>query len=456
MSMPSVKHGLVAAALVAGMTAALISTGALHRNRAIAASPASQPLSAKLAHLAPDKKAFITDPRQLARFNLTLEKVEVAIANFDDAAVDTYVSALMAAVASNRYQQGDFTETEFNLKFPRINAGTTLRPAILDSYPREPGPFSLDRYVNQKTGIPTFAHAPVAVRKDDLVAGKVEVAFVGAPLDMSSGYRDAKHAPAFIRAMDGLSGIDPDTGINPNVALRLADYGNIAVDQMTAETSIAHIRTRVREIVSAGTVPFVVGGDHSVMYGDVAGTVDQLGKGSVGVVLIDAHAELAPGEHTISDNQAMRRLIADGIVPASNVVIVAIRDPGLSPQDRQQFERDGGRIYGMTEIRRMGWAKAVDGIVKDARKGARNVFVSFDISALDPAYAGGAGRPEPGGLDVIEAKDLARTLCAENHVVGFDMLDVAPVMDPTYRTTLNANSVMHSCLAGMAQRKMRQ
>src|SRR6185312_16863146 len=115
-------------------------------------------------------------------------------------------------------------------------------------FKRRPGPFSLDRYLHQESGIPTFAHAPVALRKDDLTTGKVEVAFIGVPVDLSSGYRDAKHAPAILRGVSGLTGVDPDTGIDTNVALRLADYGNVSTDQMSDERTVAHARDRIKEI----------------------------------------------------------------------------------------------------------------------------------------------------------------------------------------------------------------
>jgi arginase family enzyme len=444
------KRLLAAAAIVAGGAVLTIALGTTSHTPVNAAAMTA---ASKIEKLAPEKRAFITDPKELARFELTPEKLELIFANFDDAGVDTYVSALMNAVASSQYKDGDFTEMPLNTKFARFNAGMTLRPPILDTYPRDAGTFSLDRYVQQKGGIPTFAKAPVAIRKDDLVASRVEVAFIGVPLDLSSGWRDAKHAPAFMRAMKGLSGIDPDTGINTNVALRLADYGNASVDNYSGERTVAHARQRIREIVSAGTVPFVVGGDHSVMYGSVAATVDELGQGNVSLVLVDAYAEMQLNEHTSSDTQSLRRLLRDGLVSPKNVTIVALRDPTLSPQDREQMVRDGVRIYGMSDIRKMGWPKALEAIGKDARRGAPNVYVSFDINALDPAYAVAAGRPVPGGLSVVEAKDLTRTLCTQHRVVGFDMLDVAPVLDPTYQTTMNANSVMHSCLAGIAQRK---
>ncbi len=421
-------------------------------------SAASPQLPAKFSTLAADKKAFLNDPQILARFGLTPEKLQLAIADFDFPALDRYVSTLMATVESEKFHPGDDhdAETALNPAAIRYNAGTTLRPAILDEYQRDAGPFSLDRYLYQKAGIPTFAHAPVAIRKEDLVAGKVEVAFVGVPLDMSSGYRDAKHAPTFMRMAGGLTGIDPFTQVDPGLVLRMADYGSFSIDFMSVERTMDHVRLMVKDTASVGTVPFVVGGDHAVMYADVAGVVDQYGKGNVSVVLVDAHAETtAIGDHFISDGQSTRRLIQDGIISAKDVTMVAIRDPELTADDAQKLKRDGVRLHSMADIKQQGWAKALDNIAKDAKKGPSNVFISFDISALDPVYAAGTGRPVPDGMSLGDASELMRKLCSENKIVGFDMLDVAPVMDVSYRTAQNANKVMHSCLAGMAVRKLK-
>ena len=104
-------------------------------------SAASPQLPAKFSTLAADKKAFLNDPQILARFGLTPEKLQLAIADFDFPALDRYVSTLMATVESEKFHPGDDhdAETALNPAAIRYNAGTTLRPAILDEYQRDAG-----------------------------------------------------------------------------------------------------------------------------------------------------------------------------------------------------------------------------------------------------------------------------------------------------------------------------
>jgi arginase family enzyme len=423
------------------------------------AAPKSKPATAasspKLAGLSKDKLDFIASTEALARLGLTPEKLRFEIDRRTPAEVDTYVTDMMAAVEASKFKPGvDVGEIALNPDAPNFNASTTLRPALFDNYQRDPGPFSLDKYISQRSGIPTFAHAPIAIRQADLVAGQVEVAFVGAPLDFSSGWRDAKHAPTVLRTMEGLSGVDVDTLIDPGLELRIADYGDISIDYMSVERSVDHVRMMVRDMASVGVTPFIVGGDHSLMYPDVAAMVDVYGKDKVGVVLLDAHTEnQADSDHLISDKQAVSRLIADGVISGKNVVQLGLRDPDASAADLTRMRGQGIRYHTMAEIDQKGWEAVLKRAIAEVRDGPDNIFVSFDISVLDPVYATGAGRPAPNGLTMREAVPLVRRLCAENKVVGFEMLDVAPILDASYKTAQNANAVMHACLTGIALHK---
>jgi len=72
---------------------------------------------------------------------------------------------------------------------------------------------------------------------------------------------------------------------------------------------------------------------------------------------------------------------------------------------------------------------------------------------LDPAFVPGTGTPVPGGLTMREALPIVRGLCAQNELVGFDIVELAPHLDATYRSALNANHILHACLTGVAMRK---
>jgi len=411
--------------------------------------------AAKIAALSPAAQAFVKDEARLALFHLTPAKLADAFRSRRPEEVAAYVASLMQVAQDAAFHPGkDASAMALNPTASAFNASTTLKPAMFDEFRREPGPISLDHYLFQKTGIPTFAHAPVAVRREDLVAGKVEVAFMGVPLDFSSGWRDGKHGPMFLRASDGLVGHDAAAGVDPATVLSLADFGDLSIDPMSVERTVDHVRFMVGQVASTGAAPFVVGGDHAVMYPDVAAIADTYGKGKFTLIQFDAHAEAeSDSEHTLSDNQALYRLLRDGVITGGQVVQVGTRGPETSAADTARLARAGVTMLGMERVEKDGWDSVASKVIAAAKAGPGAIFVSFDMSVLDPAHASGAGRPVQGGLTMREAVPLVRSVCASGKVVGFELLDPAPILDPTYRSAQAGNVILHACLAGMAQRK---
>jgi agmatinase len=108
----------------------------------------------------------------------------------------------------------------------------------------------------------------------------------------------------------------------------------------------------------------------------------------------------------------------------------------------------------MAEVQRDGWEVVMERVLREAADGPEKLYVSLDIDVLDPAYAPGTGTPEPGGLTNRELFPLIRRLCAENNLVGFDLVEYNPLTDPGYTTALNANRLIQECLTGIAMQKM--
>ncbi len=107
----------------------------------------------------------------------------------------------------------------------------------------------------------------------------------------------------------------------------------------------------------------------------------------------------------------------------------------------------------MNEIEKRGWPAVMEDVIREANEGPEYLYISFDIDALDPAYMPGTGTPEPGGLTTREAFRIVRRLCAETNVVGFELVELAPYLDPGYTTVLNSNRLVRECLVGMALRE---
>jgi guanidinobutyrase len=375
--------------------------------------------------------------------------------NKSAAEIEAYIDGMMSVVEAYQYKPGtDMAAIPLDTSNERFNAWKTKRPQSMNPR-REPGPISLNRYMSSwEPGIKTFADAPVALTPEDLVAGKVDVAIVGAPLDMGSGYRGAKGGPAAMRMTYGAGGIDMYSMVDPSEELNIVDYGDIAVDNMSTERTMGHVREMVAEIARTGAIPFIVGGDHSLEYADVAGLADVHGKGSFGVVHFDSHYDAGKGgAHFITHGQPVYRAVKEGHVLGKNYIQVGLRGPWPGPEGFEWMRDNGVRYHAMPEIEKSGWPAVMERALKEARDSGKKLYISFDVDVLDPAFVTGTGTPVPGGLTMREAIPIVRRLCAENEVIGFEIVEVAPQLDVSYRTPLNANFIMHACLTGVAMRK---
>jgi agmatinase len=330
---------------------------------------------------------------------------------------------------------------------------------------RAPGPISLNRYqfTPAYAGIPTFMGVPMCLTPEDLKAGQVDVAILGAPIDMSTGQRGAAFGPRFLRADERIlpnvpqALQNPDTRIKPFQVLKVVDYGDAAIDPFSIEASMTPIRELVREVAQTGAIPFVLGGDHSILWPDAAAVADVYGPGNVGVIHLDTHADCSNQllGHLVTHGTPIRRLIEDEHVPARNFVQIGLHS-FVTPDDEllAWMRSRGMRSHHMAEINRLGFEAVLDKAIAEALDGPKHVYISLDIDVLDPAFAPGTGTPEPGGLTPRELLPAIRRLCHETPVVGFEVVEVAPHLDPGYITAQNARRAILEALTGLAQRKL--
>lgn len=334
---------------------------------------------------------------------------------------------------------------------------------------REPGPINIQRYPGGTgwNGIPSFFRLPIALTPEDLKAGDVDVAMLGAYTDMGGGQRGANRGPGALRLSRAeyvpwgeWSLPHMGTMINPLKDISVVDYGDAPVDPFSTSRSNEAIRAMVREITQVKrkngehVIPFIIGGDHSLTYPNVAGVVDVYGKGNVGVIHFDAHYDATQMMgHLAGHGMWVKQLIQEGHVPGKNYIQVGLR--GYYP-DKKSFEwmrQNKFRYHTMAEIERRGWKKVMNDIIKEAKDGPKYLYISFDIDVIDPAFMSGTGTPEPGGLTTREAFPIMRRLCAETNVIGVDVVELAPERDPGYTTVHNTNRLVRECMVGIALRK---
>ncbi|RPI16683.1 MAG: arginase [Lysobacterales bacterium] len=418
-------------------------------------APAAVPdwLAPKISGLTAEQRDFLLS-KDAERFAGTRERLHQRLRNKSPEEIAAYVEGMMTVTKAAAFDPArDMAAIPLNTASSEFNAWKVPRPAVLNPK-REPGPFALGYYANRRAGIRTFADAPVAIYPEDLVAGNVDVAIVGAPLDMGSYMRGARFGPQAMRNEYGAGGVDMNTLVDPSKVLNIVDYGDIAVDNMSTERTVHHVRERVAEIARTGALPFVIGGDHSLEYPNIAGLADVHGKGSFSVIHFDAHYDAGSDQpHFITHGQPVYRVVKEGHVPGRNFIQVGLRGPWPGPGGFEWMRNNGMRYHTMAEIEKRGWDETMKRVLAEAREGGRKLYISFDVDVLDPAFMPGTGTPVPGGLTMREAMPLVRRLCAENGVVGFEIVELAPMIDASYRSALNANFVLHACLTGVAMRK---
>lgn len=312
------------------------------------------------------------------------------------------------------------------------------------------------------TGIPTFFKAPIALTPADLKAGKVDVAFMGASIDTSVGRRGTAFGPRAFRTSDiyipsgkAFHTASEHTMIDPIEDLVIADYADAPVDILSVERSIVPVHRMVKEIAETGTIPAIIGGDHSLMYPNVVAITDVYGKGKVGVIHFDAHIDAEEGGfgHYLSHGSPVRRLIEEGHVPGKNYIQIGLRG-WLTGASMTKWMRDHEMKYHfMAEVEKRGWDAVMKDVYQEVSDGPEYVYLSIDMDGFDPAFAPGAGTPEPGGLTPREMFPVLRSICAIKQCVGFDIVEINPLVDTGNATSLLANRVAREIMSGIAMRK---
>ena len=398
----------------------------------------------------PKEKIELLQSADIEYYAGSREKLLHLLKKKDAAGIEAYVDAIISIYDATLFNpETDMASIPLDTESEYFNGWKVERPKELNSA-REPGPIHLSRYANIDAygqGVRTFAGAPLAIYPEDLIAGNVEVAIVGVPLDMGSYHRGAKFGPAAMRNEYGMEGVDMYTMVNPTKELMIVDYGDIAVDNMSTELTVQHVRERVREIAETGAIPFIIGGDHSLAYPDIAALADVHGKESFGVVHFDSHFDAEKGgKHFITHGQPVYRLIKEGHVAGNNYIQVGLRGNWPGVEGFEWMRTNGLRYHTMPEIEKLGWDAVMQTALKEAREDGKKLFISFDVDVLDPSVLPGTGTPVPGGLTMREALPIVRNLCSQNDIVGFELVELAPNLGGAYRSALNGNSIVHACL----------
>ncbi len=294
------------------------------------------------------------------------------------------------------------------------------------------------------------------------------VQILGVPMDLGGGLRGVDMGPSAIRI----------AGLRERVqALGLAceDLGNVPVSRPESRNpgqpearflaEIAHccrrLRDRVQRVLDAEGLPLVVGGDHSIACGTVAGISSwyhERGE-KIGLIWVDAHADMNTPETSPTGNvhgmplaacmgYGPDELVGLGLrrpmVDPANAVLIGIRD--LDEGERALVHRSGILAFSMRELDILGMDQVMERAIEAAGRGTAGFHLSFDLDGCDPREAPGVGTPVPGGITQREAHLLMEHAWESSRLLGLELTEINPILDSANRTARLAVDLALSAL----------
>lgn len=298
----------------------------------------------------------------------------------------------------------------------------------------------------------------------------MKIDIIGAPLDFGAGRRGVDMGPSAIRYAGLKAGLK-------SLGHEVRDLGNVNVPigenclpgdpRLKYLDPIIQVEQELVEVVSksvaAGHIPLVLGGDHSLAIGSVAGAL-RTGR-RLGLIWLDTHGDFNTADTTPSGNIHGMPLAAlcgygdprltslDGLIPTgpklspSNVVIVGARN--LDAPEKELMREAGITVFSMPTIDRFGIGAVIERAVEIASNGTEGIYVSFDLDVVDPADAPGVGTAVPGGLNIREAHLAVEYVAATGLMAGLDLVEVNPILD---RANMTAELAVELALSAFGKK----
>ena len=306
----------------------------------------------------------------------------------------------------------------------------------------------------------TFTGVPRCDLADLSSYADAAAVILGAPYDSGTSYRSgARMGPLSIRTCD----YSEHTGSRPHLSLRVdplldlgvVDAGDVLMAPTETKQALDNLQAAVLQIASAGKIPVVLGGDHTVAMADITGLAEHFGYGRISVIHFDAHADTGDVQFgsLYGHGLPMRRVIESGAVRGDRFLQIGLRGYWPEPPELLWMAEQGMRCYEMAEIGRRGLDEVLTEAMTIAVDDTDGVFLSVDIDVVDPAAAPGTGTPEPGGFTARELLDAVRRIGRDVPLVGMEIVEVAPPYDHADITAMLANRVVLETLSGIARRR---
>lgn len=292
---------------------------------------------------------------------------------------------------------------------------------------------------------------------------KLSMSIVGVSLDLGQSRRGVDMGPSAIRYAGVVERLEA-------IGHQVTDEGDIHIDaRQTAENSDSKLKNlnevlktntslaeKVEVVMEKGNFPLILGGDHSVAIGTLAGLATKYNN--LGVIWYDAHADLNTHETSPSGNiHGMPLAVSIGLgderlvnlhqpgqkVKPDNIVIIGARS--VDPGERVLIKEQGIKVYTMHEIDKYGMTKVMQEAIDYLKaKEVDGVHLSLDLDALDPLYTPGVGTPVPGGISYRESHLAMEMLEESGLITSAEFVEVNPILDEKNKTADVAVGLMGS------------
>ena len=295
-----------------------------------------------------------------------------------------------------------------------------------------------------------------------------ELALVSVLMDLGAGRRGVDMGPSAIR----IAGLR-DTLVG--LGYRIREMGTVvATDPERTEqqdvhalylTEVESVCRRARDLVEdaleRGCMPLVLGGDHSIAIGSVAGVSRFYARRRerIGLIWVDAHSDMnTPGTSPSGNVHGMPLAVLTGHGPQllrsladrhpavrpENVSMIGVRK--IDPAERQVVISSGVRVFTMSEVDERGIAPCMEEAITRASAGTAGFHLSYDLDSLDHMIAPGVGTPVAGGLTFREGHLICEKVARSGRLVSLDMVELNPVLDAHNRTAQMAVGLIASAL----------
>jgi arginase len=296
----------------------------------------------------------------------------------------------------------------------------------------------------------------------------VKIAIAGVPLDLGAGRRGVDMGPSAVRVANL-------NGRLASLGHEIEDLGNLPVAQPESlpegpanakylpqiTETCTRLATLIEETMDRGVFPLVLGGDHSIAVGTVAGLSHYFrNRGErIGIVWIDAHADMNTPQSSPSGNvHGMPLACCAGMGPPElteifgyapkvdprNIAIIGLRS--VDEAERGPVHRSGVTTFTMRQIDERGLRAVMDDAIRIASDGTTGFHLSLDMDAIDPQEAPGVGTPVRGGLTYREAHLAMETVCDSSIMRAMEVVEVNPVIDESNRTAVLAVELVMSAM----------